>query len=160
MVSFTAIPCFLGAYLLGAKAGFVIGFIGDLVAAIVFPQGAYLPIIGIASGLLGFIPGIIYGYFKGNPKLKTVIAFVICFIVCSAFLNTFANWLYVVLDRNSTTTFWAYLAVRVWFQAIVFAVNCIIVIALLAVLPRILPINRFFLNDNFSRQSEQTEKEQ
>lgn len=142
-VSFIAIPCFAAGYLLGAGAGFAVGFIGDLVGVMIAPAGAYLPLIGIASGLWGFIPGVIFSYFKGKPIVKTVISFIICFVICSAFLNTLANWLYVVIDRNSATTFWVYLGIRVWFQAIVCAVNCLICILLTAVLPRILPKDKF-----------------
>ena len=142
-VSFIAIPCFVAGYLLGAGAGFAVGFIGDLVGVMIAPAGAYLPLIGIASGLWGFIPGVIFSYFKGKTVIKTIISFIICFVVCSAFLNTLANWLYVVIDRNSATTFWVYLGIRVWFQAIVCVVNCVICIGLVAVLPRILPKDKF-----------------
>lgn len=144
-VSFIAIPCFIAGYLLGAGAGFIVGFTGDLIAAIIMPAGAYLPLIGIASGLWGFIPGIIFSYFKGKGVVKTIISFAICFIVCSAFLNTLANWLYVVIDRNSATTFWAYLIIRIWFQAIVCTVNCLLCIWLYKFLPRILPKSKFTL---------------
>ena len=158
-VSFTAIPCFIAGYILGAGAGFAVGFIGDLIAAIIMPAGAYLPLIGIASGLWGFIPGIIFSYFKGKGYIKTIISFLICFVVCSAFLNTLANWLYVVIDRNSTTPFWVYLGIRVWFQAIVCAVNCLICLWLYNYLPRILPKTKFnFENKNAGKpDGEETE---
>ena len=147
-VSFIAVPCFVGGYLLGAGAGFAVGFIGDLIAAIIMPSGAYLPLIGIASGLWGFIPGIIFSYFKGKGAVKTIIGFLICFVVCSAFLNTLANWLYVVIDRNSTTTFWVYLGIRIWFQAIVCIVNCLICLWLYKLLPRVLPKAKFRFEDD------------
>ena len=146
-VSFIAVPCFIAGYILGAGAGFAVGFIGDLIAAIIMPSGAYLPLIGIASGLWGFIPGIIFSYFKGKGAIKTIIGFLICFLVCSALLNTLANWLYVVIDRNSATTFWVYLGIRVWFQAIVCTVNCLICLWLLKLLPKVLPSDKF----NFER---------
>ena len=125
-VSFIAIPCFIAGYLLGAKEGFIVGFLGDLLGVLIMPQGAYLPIIGVASGLFGFIPGIVFNNFKGNNYVKLAISFGLCFIICSAFLNTLANWLYVALENNSKTTFWAYLIARVWFQAIVTVANAII----------------------------------
>lgn len=145
-ITFTAIPCFLAGYLLGAKCGFIVGFAGDLIGCVIAPSGAYLPLIGLSSGLLGFIPGIIFEYARGNDSVLTVISFSVCYVVCSAFLNTFANWLFIATDLNSTTTFWAYFVVRFWFQAIVMAVNCAISVALVVFLKKRLPDDKFRLN--------------
>jgi len=142
-ISLVAVPCFIAGYLFGAKEGFIVGFLGDLIGCIIMPNGAYLPIIGLASGLWGFIPGFIFDRFGGDDRVKTVISFIICFVVCSAFLNTLGNWLYVVTDRNSTTTFFAYLGVRVWFQIIVTVINASLCLSLTEILPRVLPENKF-----------------
>ena len=144
-VSFVAIPCFIAGYLLGAKEGFVVGFVGDLIQCIILPAGAYIPLIGIATGLWGFIPGIIFDNFRGKTIVKTIISFAICFVVCSCCLTTLGNWLYVVLDMNSTTTFWVYLGARAWFQAVVCVANCIICVSLALIFKKVLPKDRFNL---------------
>ena len=129
--TFTAIPCFAAGVLLGPIEGFVVGFLGDLLGCIIAPQGVYIPVIGLASGLWGLVPGVIFTFFKGNEYVKAGISFLICFIVCTIFLNTFGLWLVYGMGK---TTFIAYLLARLPFQAIVLAVNAVICIGLLPVI--------------------------
>ncbi len=126
--------CFFAGVLLGAKCGFLTGFIGDLLGAIIMPAGAYNPLIGIASGLLGFIPGVIFSYFKGNGILKTVISFVLTLIVCTAGLNTFALFLMYGLGKK---TFFAYLIVRLPYQILNMAINLTLSILIYSALKKI-----------------------
>ena len=134
-ISFTATVCFLAGFLLGAKAGFAVGFIGDLIGAILFPQGVYNPLIGLASGLMGLIPGVVFDYFGGNRYLKVVISAVLCLIICTSGLNTLGLYLIYGLGKK---TFWAYLIVRLPWQVLVSAGNCALCILLAGILPKIL----------------------
>ena len=145
-VSFVAIPCFIAGYLLGAKEGFIVGFLGDLIGCIIMPAGTYLPIIGFASGLWGFIPGVVFEYAKWKRAVKLTLSFVFCFIICSAFLTTLGNWLFIMIDLNSSTTFFVYLSVRVWFQAIIAVVNAVLCFIIMLLFDRILRKDRFSLN--------------
>lgn len=141
-VSFTSVICFLAGFMLDAKSGFAVGFIGDLVGAIIFPSGAYNPLIGIASGLIGFIAGIIFDCFKGNNVVKTIIFAVLTLVICTSGLNTFALWLMYGLGKKS---FFAYLIARLPWQALMSLANCVICITLAEILPRILPKSKFNL---------------
>lgn len=132
-LSFVPLIEFIAGVLCGPIGGFVVGFIGDLICGILFPLGAYNPVIGIASGMLGFIPGFLFAYCKGNIYLKTVISFVLCFFIVTAGLNTFA--LYLIYGYGKKT-FWAYLAVRVPFQLIGVAANLAVSLLLVRFLSR------------------------
>ena len=83
--------------------------------------------------MLGFIPGFLFAYCKGNIYLKTVISFVLCFFIVTAGLNTFA--LYLIYGYGKKT-FWAYLAVRVPFQLIGVAANLAVSLLLVRFLSR------------------------
>lgn len=131
-LSFTALPCFIAGYLFGYYEGFAVGFIGDLIGSIINPMGAYMPIIGIASGMWGFIPGVIFSYFKGNDRLKTVISYLLCFLICTVFLNTFGLWLLYGLGKK---TFWVYLWARLPFQTIITLVNMFVALSAVSFLP-------------------------
>lgn len=143
-ISISLVPtiCFVAGYLLGAKGGFLVGFIGDLIAGIIFPSGVYSPIIGIANGLLGFIPGILFEYFKFNKYLITVLSAILTLIVCTSGLNTLGLWLIFGLGKK---TFWAYLWVRLPWQLIVAFGNVVVCCLLTTLLPRILPRDKFFI---------------
>ncbi len=141
-LSFTITVCFLAGYLLGARAGFAVGFIGDLIGCIIFPQGVYLPLMSIASGLYGFIPGLLFSYFDSNKKLnnfvKTVISAFIIYAVCSLALNSVSLWLVY-----SSKSFGAYLLTRLPIMSLNAVVNCALCFIIVGILPRILPKNKF-----------------
>ena len=50
---------FFTGIVLGGWLGFVAGFVGDFLGWLLFVDGIYNPIIGVASGLFCFIPGIL-----------------------------------------------------------------------------------------------------
>lgn len=125
-------------YLLGGGFGFAVCFMGDLLGAIVNPHGPYNPIIGIGTGLWGLIPGIAFSYFKGNPYLKTVISFLIGFILISAGVNVFGFCL-MYPTRYTLEILLPTLPLKL----AVVAVNCVICCGLIAILPKILPKDKF-----------------
>lgn len=120
-LSFTSIPCFIAGVVLGPISGFAVGFLGDLIGHFILPQGAYMPLIGISSGLFGVIPGLIFLFFNGKDYLKIIVSFFLCLIVCTVFLNTYNLWL---VYSKGTKTFWTYLKLRLPFQILVSAINC------------------------------------
>lgn len=120
-LSFTAIPCFIAGVVLGPISGFAVGFLGDLLGHLIMPQGAYMPLIGISSGLFGLIPGLIFLLFNGKDYLKIGISFLLCLVICTVFLNTYNLWL---VYSKGTKSFWTYLELRLPFQILVSAVNC------------------------------------
>lgn len=122
-LSFTAIPCFIAGIMLGPISGFAVGFLGDLVGALIAPQGPYMPMIGIASGLFGLIPGLIFLLFRFHPHLKILVSYILCLIICTCCLNTVNLWLVYSAGEKTLATFWIYLKVRLPFQIAVCAIN-------------------------------------
>lgn len=123
-ISFTYIPAFVAGALMGPVSGFLVAFLGDLIAGFIRPLGPYNPMIGIASGLLGLIPGVVFKLLKTNDYVKLALSALLCLVICSAGLNTLA--LYIML--GSTKTYWAFLSVRLPFQIAVIAINVAVMI--------------------------------
>ncbi len=138
-ISLVASIGFLSGYMLGSGLGFTCAFIGDLICGIVAPFGAYNPIIGIGTGLWGFIPGLLFERFRGNDFLKTLISFVICFVLNSFAINTFG------LSVMYSMTFESLLALLPT-KLLVVAINCAVSVGLVAVLKKILPKTKFNFN--------------
>lgn len=153
-ISLVATIGFIAGYTLGGGYGFAVCFIGDLIAAIIHPFGPYNPIIGIGTGLWGLIPGIAFYYFKGNDYVKTALSFLLGFLLVSAGINIVG----FCLMYPSRYTFIALIPTLPLKLAVV-AVNFSVCIALVSVLPRILPKTKFnFENKNAGKpDGEETE---
>jgi len=141
-ISFVATFCFATGYLFGAKGGFIIGFMGDLIGGIVFPKGVYMPMLALSSGMFGFIPGFLFDNFKRNKYILTVISFVLTLVICTVTLNTLGLYLAYGIGKS---TFWAYLIARLPFQSIVAIGNCVISCVLIKILDKIAPKDKFIL---------------
>ena len=137
-ISFVSTIGFVAGYTLGAGLGFASAFIGDLIGGIITPFGAYNPIIGIGTGLWGFIPGVIFTCFKGNNYVKTIISFAIGFILSSFVVNTFGlSVMYSISFDKLMLTLPVKLAVT--------AMNAVLCVGLVSILPRVLPKDKFHL---------------
>lgn len=140
-LSFVATVCAVGGILLGATDGFIIGFVGDLIAGIIAPMGVYSPIIGIGTGFLGLVPGLIFSYVGGKDFIKVIISFAITFVVTSLILNTIGLSIiypkyYVLLDRFALLPF----------TLLFHAINCLLTIGIIKLLKRTLPKNKFSID--------------
>ncbi len=135
-ISLVATVGFTAGYMLGAGLGFTAAFVGDLLCGIVAPFGAYNPIIGVGTGLWGFIPGVIFTCFKGNDMVKLVISYVLGFVLNSFLINTFG------LSVMYSMTFES-LLVLLPFKLITVAINVAVCIALVQLLKRILHKSKF-----------------
>ncbi|MFW5780580.1 MAG: folate family ECF transporter S component [Bacillota bacterium] len=122
-VSFAYIPPFLAGALLGPFSGLAVGLVGDIMGWVINPLGPFNPFIAVSSGLLGFIPGMVFKFSRFNDYLKIFMSFILIFIICTTTLNTVGLWLMYGGGR----TFLAYLAVRLPLQAPVWAINLVIV---------------------------------
>lgn len=125
-ISFAYIPAFLAGTFINPLAGFAVGFIADLLGALIHPLGPYNPIINVSSGLLGLIPGVIFHFVKAKTPVKIVLSFVCTLIICTAGLNTYA----IYLMGSKGNTYWAYLALRLPWQSLVSAMNMVIIFAI------------------------------
>ncbi|MBQ3495798.1 MAG: folate family ECF transporter S component [Clostridia bacterium] len=138
--SFVPTVSFIAGLVLGPGGGFTVGFLGDLIAGIIAPQGPYNPIIAIASSLWGFIPGVIFGYFRKHFILNTVISYVIGFIVCSLFLNTSATYFMYSSISTKYPTLISYVSYRIIPTLITaFVINTPLSILLYPIINKIFP---------------------
>lgn len=141
-ISFAYIPCLIAGALLGPLAGLAVGFTGDLIGHLIHPLGPYNPIIGVASALLGFIPGFVFKEIKlkkvnkeiklknikvsAADAIRIVISFLLTFIICTASLNTYA--MFIMYSKGKT--FWAYFAARLPWQSLMVAINLVLCVIL------------------------------
>ena len=145
-MSFTIAICFFTGIYFGALPAALVGFVGDLIAHVIFPNGAYNVFLALSTTLFGVICAFVYKI--RLPKLvKLIVAAVICYIVCLCGLNTLGLWmvykanvpptfsgLITLLTMDKTqidTSFWLYLAGRAPWSAINLVVNSVIVAGLL-----------------------------
>ena len=144
-MSFTIAICFFSGIYFGALPAALVGFMGDLIAHLILPQGAYNIFLALSTTLFGVICALVYKI--KLPKLvKLIIATVICFVVCLCGLNTFGLWmvykaklpptisgLIALLSMDLSeidTSFWVYLAGRAPWSAINIVLNVVIVAGL------------------------------
>jgi len=132
-ITITYIPCFLAGIFLGPVGGFVAGALGDALGMLIVPQGPWIPLITLSSGLLGFIPGIVFKFVKTKyTMLKLLLSFVLCLVVCTAGLNSLAVYLVYMQGKK---TFIAFLASRLPVQCLMAAINFVVIGALIQVKP-------------------------
>ena len=141
-MSFTIAICFFTGIYFGALPGAIVGFMGDLIAHLILPQGPYNVFLALSTTLFGVICALVYKI--KLPKLvKLIVAAVICYAVCLCGLNTFGLWMYykasvpptisgliamLSMDKSQIdTSFWIYLAGRAPWSAINIAINIVIV---------------------------------
>lgn len=70
-LSFVQIPIIIAGIIFGPLAGALSGIVSDLLGALLFPKGAYFPGFTLTAALWGFIPGIVFKFFKDeNMKIN------------------------------------------------------------------------------------------
>ncbi len=82
-LNLTALPLMLSGILLGPVAGFIVGFISDLLCFIIKPGGPFFIGFTFASALTGFIPGLIWLLLKKYP-LRHLEWFNLAFVTITA----------------------------------------------------------------------------
>ena len=141
-VSFTIVICMFTGIYFGVLPAATVGFMGDLIAHLILPQGAYNWFIALATTLIGVICALMYK--SRLPKIANLaISSVIVYVVCMCGLNTFGLWLnyivgvkpspiglidFFVMDKGGIKkSFWVYLGGRAGMSAVNLAVNAVIV---------------------------------
>ncbi len=107
-ISFEAIPIILAGLWLGPMAGFLVGFISDLVGTIISGYGVYFLPLAITPILNGVLPGLCYRYlYKGNMNLiKCIVMVFVTEIISSLLLGTYAlTWYFQLFVPNKEATF-------------------------------------------------------
>ena len=146
--------------LIGAIPGFFACMLGDLVGFIYNSWGyVYMPWVGLSTGMIAFIAGIIINGVnikaKGGIYIKLILVCVISFFVCTIGINSTGFYFYnkvmgfnaAVMDYvaehfGGNVSFFAYVCYRLIFKLQI--VNCIANYAvLIAIYPLIMKINFF-----------------
>jgi len=107
-VSFEAIPVILAGIWLGPVAGFVVGFLSDLLGTIISGYGVYFLPLAVTPILNGVLPGLCYRYiFKGEMNfIKCAAMILVTEFISSLLLGTYAlTWYYHLFVPNKTATF-------------------------------------------------------
>lgn len=86
-IGFSFVPIVVAAILYGPIAGGLVGAIGDVISAILFPVGAYFP----GFTLTAFLTGAVFGWFfrKKVSVLNVVLSVLMVQVLISQFLNTY-----------------------------------------------------------------------
>lgn len=141
-LSLTYIPNFFAGALLGPFAGFFTGLLGDLIGCWIAPKGDINPIILLASGLMGLIPGIVFKVIKksssGWKYFAAVISLILIFLICST-LNTIG--LYLFYFKGVGKTLWALFVSRTPKQASIWGINSAIIILLLLPMQKLIKLH-------------------
>ena len=107
-ISFEAIPIILAGIWLGPMAGFLVGFLSDLVGTLIAGYGVYFLPLALTPILNGVLPGLAYRYiFKGELNFVKCIAMVVVTeILTSILLGTYTlTWYYRLFVPNVDKTF-------------------------------------------------------
>ncbi|MCH5152190.1 MAG: folate family ECF transporter S component [Clostridiales bacterium] len=151
-ISFTLAICFFTGIYFGPLAAAIVGYMGDLIAHLINPMGAYNWFMALSITLYGVICALVY---KARlPKIvNLLISAAICYIICLCGLNTFGLWLqyvvgvksgifgigisgvveFITMDQSGIKkSFWVYLATRAPMSAVNLTVNTVIVAGLQA----------------------------
>lgn len=94
-IGFGVLPVIIAAVMFGPLYGGAVGGLTDLLQALIFPKGAYMPWFTVIGVLFGVIPGLFFAK-RQQPTLKRIFAAVFTGqMLCSVVLNTLLlMWLY------------------------------------------------------------------
>ena len=133
-LSFTYTVCFIAGAFFGPFVGFLVGALGDLLGWVINSTGgAFNPLITLTSGLIGFIPGIVFMIAK---KLKArfpdkkwidpcaiLVSFVIVWLICTNLNTVIMYYFYIAGHSKKYTALGAYYVFRIPFQTLFWAMN-------------------------------------
>ena len=100
--------CFLAGILLGPWIGGGVAIISDLLPALIFPEGPWMPLITLSNGVMAMIAGLFYKRLNGNLIVKLVFIALVSFVVCSLVLTALGEALLYNMGMQAyypTTTF-------------------------------------------------------
>lgn len=109
---FSFVPVMLAAYLYGSVGAACVYGLGDLIGAIVFPQGTFFPGFTLTAVISGAIWGLLL--YKEIKPAKAVAAVAAVQVGCSFLLNSF--W----ISYTAGVSFQSMLATR-WVQSLAYA---------------------------------------
>ena len=127
-IGFSFLPIVIGAILYGPIGGGLIGALGDLLGATLFPIGAYFPGFTLTAFLTGFVFGLFLYKTQSIPKVIAAVAVNQC--VLSLCLNTL--WISILYGSPYGPLF----VTRIVQTLILVAVEIVTIVAVAKVMPR------------------------
>lgn len=130
-IGFSFIPIVVAAIFYGPVAAGLVGAIGDIISAFLFPVGAYFP----GFTLTAFLTGVIFGWFlrKNVSVVNVVISVLIGQIVVSQFLNTY--WISFLYG----SPYWPLFTTRIY-QTV--AMSVVQIVCILLISKKLVPVLR------------------
>lgn len=134
---------FFAGYYLGAPLGFCVGAIGDVLGWVLFTDGAYNPLIGLANALCCLIPGLIFGINRQDKPtflkfaLKSGISFLICYLLCTVVITSYGIWLFTAYIRDKYEMLFAWFMYRAGAQVLNNLSNYLLALSLFVPLGKI-----------------------
>ena len=143
-IAFTYVVCFFAGYLLGGVPAFFVAMLGDVIGYFVNPVGVYW-LFGVTLGIYALLMGVIMNLpfgegRRGTPYLKAAAALIAGYLLVTVLLNSVVNYYYVkifIWNGEAKQVFLVYLAGRLGFQSIVYAVNLAVCFVFLPLIVRI-----------------------
>lgn len=142
-LSLTYIPDFFAGALLGPLPGLVTGLCGDLIGCWIAPKGDLNPIILVASGLMGLIPGVVFKLFRASDsdKKRRYIAYAVSIVAVYAICTTLNTiGLYLFYFKGAGKSLYAVFALRTPKQTAVWGINAVLIGAMLQPLYKLVKI--------------------
>lgn len=129
----------IAAAVLGPVGGGVVGFLSDILGALIFPVGAINPLLTLGCTMYGVLAGLCYKYFPvKNHYAKFLFSGIMCTVLVSLLFDSFALWywckFYLKLASYADKTFFAYIGASRIMQLAVSAVNIGITLAMVPLL--------------------------
>lgn len=133
-IGFSFVPVVVAAILYGPLGGACVGGLGDLIGAILFPNGPFFP----GFTLTALLTGLVYGLFlyKKQTPLRIVLAVAVNQLVLSLLLNTL--WLTILwTGTDQAAPYFSILATRIGQCALLIPVQYLVIQILAPVLRRL-----------------------
>lgn len=97
-LSLTAVPIIISSFILGPIYGGIVGGLGDLIGALLFPAGPYFFGFTFDSILLGVFPGLIFLLNKKKKSISTIIVALLSFLIIAVIIS------YVIINDTLTVS--------------------------------------------------------
>ena len=127
--NFGFLPIAAAGAMLGAPGAMIVGGLGDLLGAHMFPQGSYFPGFTMTNVLVGLICGVLLH--RRKPSIIRVLLAVTASMLLNWLLNSL--WLSVLY---SSKTYWGWVAVRGLNYTVEIPVNILLTTLMLHMLVR------------------------